>query len=29
MKNAKRLFVACAPANLYMVRRALLRLQGA
>jgi len=28
MKNANRLFVACALANLYMVRRRLLRLQG-
>ena len=26
-KNANRLFVACALANLYMVRRTLLRLQ--
>lgn len=28
-KNANRLFVACALANLYMVRRRLLRVQGA
>jgi IS5 family transposase len=28
-KNANRLFVACALANLYMVRKRLLRLQGA
>ena len=28
-KNANRLFVACALANLYMVRHRLLRLQGA
>lgn len=28
MKNANRLFVTCALANLYMVRRKLLRLQG-
>jgi IS5 family transposase len=29
MKNANRLFVACALANLFMARRRLLRLQGA
>jgi transposase, IS5 family len=28
MKNANRLFVTCALANLYLVRRKLLRLQG-
>jgi IS5 family transposase len=28
-KNANRLFVACALANLYMVRHRLMRLQGA
>jgi hypothetical protein len=28
-KNANRLFVACALANLYMSRRHLLRLRGA